>query len=118
MTEATSRHDAGDSPDPGEPSREANPGGSAIVDTYLRRTPGSAALQKRSEASMPGGASRALGHWLPYPVAFDRGEGADLIDVDRNRYLDLNNNFASLIHGHAYPPVTAAVAAQLRRGSA
>ena len=82
VTEATPRHDAGEIPDQGEPRREATPGGSAIVDEYLRRTPGSAALQKRSKASMPGGASRAVGHWLPYPVAFDRGEGADLIDVD------------------------------------
>jgi glutamate-1-semialdehyde 2,1-aminomutase len=50
-------------------------------------------------------------------VFADFGEGAYLTDVDGRRYLDLNNNFTTLIHGHGFSPVVEATAAALRRGT-
>ncbi|WP_352656799.1 aspartate aminotransferase family protein [Mesorhizobium sp. M0317] len=47
----------------------------------------------------------------------DRGDGAYLFDVDGQKFLDLNNNFTTLIHGHAFPPVVRAVSEQLKSGS-
>ena len=41
-----------------------------------------------------------------------------MVDVDGNRLIDFINNYTSLIHGHAYPPVCDAVSKQIRRGSA
>ena len=41
-----------------------------------------------------------------------------MADVDGNRYLDANNNFTSIILGHADPAIDAAVRAQLGRGTA
>lgn len=40
--------------------------------------------------------------------------GGRFVDCDGHEYLDLANNMASLVHGHAYPPVVAAVEATLR----
>ena len=53
----------------------------------------------------------------PIPRYAARGEGAFLIDVDGRRFLDLNGNFTTLIHGHAFPPVVEAVTRQLRSGT-
>lgn len=53
----------------------------------------------------------------PIPRYAARGEGAFLIDVDGRRFLDLNGNFTTLIHGHAFPPVVEAVTRQLHSGT-
>jgi glutamate-1-semialdehyde 2,1-aminomutase len=46
-----------------------------------------------------------------------RGEGAYLIDADRNRYLDLVLSWGPLIHGHAHPEVLSAVVEAAGRGT-
>ena len=37
------------------------------------------------------------------PLFVERGEGAELIDVDGNRYVDYVCSWGPLIHGHAHP---------------
>ena len=81
----------------------------SIEETYRVRTRRSAELLARAKRSMPGGLTRNFGYHPPYPVLHARGEGAYLWDVDGNRYVDLNYNGLSLIHGHAYAPVTEAL---------
>ena len=44
------------------------------------------------------------------PLFIERGEGAELFDVDGNRYVDYVCSWGPLIHGHAHPRVLAAVA--------
>jgi glutamate-1-semialdehyde 2,1-aminomutase len=90
----------------------------AIERDYLQRTPGSARMMERAAKSMPRGLTRTLSWFGPYPVVFDHGRGANLYDVDGNRYVDLFSNGMSLIHGHAYPPIEAALRAALGRGTA
>ena len=68
----------------------------------------SAALYARASAVLPGGISRLQTLIEPYPIYAARGEGAEIVDVDGTRRLDMMNNFASLIHGHARPEVVAA----------
>ncbi len=82
----------------------------SIEETYRARTAGSAALLARARQSLPGGLSRNFGYYPPYPVVDQRGQGSYLWDVDGNRYVDLNYNGLSLIHGHAYPPIAEALA--------
>lgn len=53
----------------------------------------------------------------PIPRYMERGEGAYLIDLDGRRFLDLNGNFTTLIHGHGFAPVADAVTRQLRSGT-
>jgi len=77
----------------------------------------SAALYERAKHVMPGGSTRATLYRKPHPFYASHGEGAFLWDVDGNRYLDLANNFMSLIHGHAHPRIVEAVTAQLARGT-
>lgn len=78
----------------------------------------SAQLSQRAHQVLPGGNSRSTIDLAPYPIYVVRGQGSRVFDVDGNEYVDFNNNYTSLIHGHAYPPVTEAVARQLPLGSA
>jgi glutamate-1-semialdehyde 2,1-aminomutase len=72
----------------------------------------SAELYARAVALLPGGvnspvrAMRAIGR---DPLFIARGEGAELVDVDGNRYVDWVCSWGPLIHGHAHPDVVAAV---------
>ena len=37
------------------------------------------------------------------PIFVERGEGAEIVDVDGNRYVDWVCSWGPLIHGHAHP---------------
>jgi glutamate-1-semialdehyde 2,1-aminomutase len=90
----------------------------AIEQAYVRQTPGSARLMGRAREFMPSGITRTLAWFAPYPLVFERGAGADVFDVDGNRYVDMFSNGLSLIHGHAYGPIDAALREALSRGTA
>src|SRR5690348_5227633 len=70
---------------------------------------------------MPGGvnspvrAMRSIGR--DHPVFVAGGEGAELIDVDGNVYVDWVCSWGPLIHGHAHPAIVEAVTAAARLGT-
>jgi glutamate-1-semialdehyde 2,1-aminomutase len=80
----------------------------------------SAALYRRALEVMPGGVNspvRAMGAIGRDPVFIARGEGAEVVDVDGNRYVDYVCSWGPLIHGHAHPEVLAAVSEAAARGT-
>lgn len=83
-----------------------------ILDRYASRTTKSRLLDQQAKTSLPGGDTRWATYHLPYPVYMLRGEGCTLTDADGNRYLDFQNNYTSLVHGHAHPAITAAIQEQ------
>lgn len=72
----------------------------------------------RERQVVPGGSMRAASWFKPYPSYVSRGEGCWVHDLDGNRVLDCANNFFSLVHGHAFPPVIEAIKKTLGRGTA
>jgi glutamate-1-semialdehyde 2,1-aminomutase len=89
-----------------------------LLEAYEARTPGSRRWMSTACRYLPGGDTRASAHYPPYPVVMLRGEGCRLVDLDGLEYLDFMNNFTSLIHGHAHPPIVKAVTEQVARGTA
>ncbi len=75
---------------------------------------------RRALEVLPGGvnspvrAMRAIGR---PPIFIDRGEGAELFDVDGNRFIDYVCSWGPLIHGHAHPAVLAALASAAGKGT-
>lgn len=75
---------------------------------------------RRAEAAIAGGVNSparsfgAVGGNPPVIVA--RGDGAYLIDIDGNRYIDYLAAFGPLVLGHAHPEVVAAGQAALAEG--
>ena len=67
---------------------------------------------------IPGGVSRNTLYREPHPDYADFGKGCFVTDVQGVQRIDMANNMASLIHGHAHPEIVAAVSEQLKRGSA
>ncbi|MTD45572.1 glutamate-1-semialdehyde 2,1-aminomutase [Conexibacter sp. W3-3-2] len=69
---------------------------------------------------LPGGVNspvRAMRSIDRTPLFVDRAEGAELVDVDGNRFVDYVCSWGPLIHGHAHPEILAAVQAAAVKGT-
>ena len=88
-----------------------------IEERYKQRTPKSAEHNARAKHRLPGGDTRTATFYQPYPVYMIKGKGCNLYDIDGNQYIDMLNNYTSLIHGHAHPKIIEAARAQLENGS-
>jgi glutamate-1-semialdehyde 2,1-aminomutase len=77
-------------------------------------------LFARARTLIPGGVNspvRAFGGVGGTPIFADRGEGAYLIDVDGNRYVDLVQSWGALLFGHACAEIVEAATAAAGRGT-
>jgi len=80
----------------------------------------SAEAYERALELMPGGVNspvRAMRQIGRDPIFVARGEGAELVDVDGNRYVDWVMSWGPLIAGHAHPEVISAVGAAAAAGT-
>jgi glutamate-1-semialdehyde 2,1-aminomutase len=80
----------------------------------------SAELYRRALESIPGGVNspvRAMGAIDRDPIFIARGEGAEMVDVDGNRFIDYVCSWGPLIHGHAHPRVLEAIVEAAGRGT-
>ena len=80
----------------------------------------SAELYRRAVDLLPGGVNspvRAMVAIGRTPIFVTRGHGAELYDVDGNRYIDWVCSWGPLILGHAHPAVVAAVAEAAAAGT-
>ena len=85
-----------------------------------RKTEESERLFAEASELMPGGVSspvRAFKAVGGTPVFVERGEGAYLVDVDGNRYVDYVLSWGPLVLGHAHPRVVAALEEAVGRGT-
>lgn len=81
------------------------------------KTPGSASRHARAVRCLAGGVSSSLRRGArPWPLYFDHGDGAYLVDVDGNRYADYTLAWGPLILGHASPVIAQAISAQAAKG--
>ncbi len=74
---------------------------------------------QRAQQHIPGGVNspvRAFAAVGGTPVFIERSEGACLIDVDGNRYIDYVGSWGPMIAGHAHPHVIEAVQQAATRG--
>jgi glutamate-1-semialdehyde 2,1-aminomutase len=74
----------------------------------------------RARQLMPGGVNspaRAFGAVGGEPIFIARGQGAYLIDIDGNRYIDYVGSWGPMILGHAHPEVVEAIARAARNGT-
>jgi glutamate-1-semialdehyde 2,1-aminomutase len=80
----------------------------------------SKAIYQRAVRLMPGGVNspvRAMRSIGRDPIFVERGEGAELIDVDGNRYVDWVCSWGPLIAGHAHADIVSAVTEAAKRGT-
>ena len=92
---------------------------SALVEArarYAAARPASAALHAEAVQVLPGGNTRSVLAYGPFPAAMARGEDCRLWDIDGHAYLDLCGEYTAGLFGHSEPRILAALQAALARG--
>src|ERR1700753_3392854 len=78
------------------------------------------AVNDRGLKVLPGGVNspvRAMRQIGREPIFIERGEGAELVDAEGNRYIDWVCSWGPLILGHAAPAVFSALIEAAKRGT-
>lgn len=83
---------------------------------YVARRPRSEALHQRARAAMPGGNTRSVLSYGPFPTAMARGQDCRLWDIDGHEYLDLCGEYTAGLFGHSEPRIHAAISAAMANG--
>jgi glutamate-1-semialdehyde 2,1-aminomutase len=78
-------------------------------EAYVARNPRSLARYVEATAVMPGGNTRTVLHYAPFPLAMARAEGCRLWDADGAEYIDFLGEYTAGIYGHSHPVIRAAV---------
>ena len=83
---------------------------------YAARNPLSQAADKSAERFLPGGNTRSVLHFDPFPMTMVKGEGAELTDLDGHRYTDFLGEFSAGLFGHSDEIIKAAIHEALDMG--
>ncbi len=83
---------------------------------YAARNPASAAQHAAATGAMPGGNTRSVLFYDPFPLTFARGAGARLYDVDGHEYADFLGEYTAGLAGHSHPAIRAAIGRALDGG--
>ena len=76
----------------------------ALIDArrrYVDANPVSASWAQRAADVLPGGNTRSVLHFDPFPFRVASAEGKHLVDVDGHRYVDLLGNYTAGLLGHS-----------------
>ncbi len=84
----------------------------------MRKPENSEKLYNQAREVITGGVSRNTVFRKPYPHYASTAKGCYITDIEGTERVDFANNMASLIHGHAFPPLVEAVTEQIRNGTA
>ena len=85
-------------------------------DNFKQRNPNSAAMHVSASEVMPGGNTRTVLHYAPYPLTFSKGEGAHLYDADGHKLVDFLGEYTAGIYGHSNPIIQSAIETAVRDG--
>ena len=88
----------------------------AAHESYRRARPRSAEADRRARLVMPGGNTRSVLDFAPFPFRVASAAGAELVDVDGHRYVDFCGNYTAGLLGHSPSAVREAIGATLDAG--
>ena len=83
---------------------------------YTARNPESLARHQAAAGALPGGNTRSVLFYAPFPLTMLGGEGCYLRDADGASYLDLLGDYTAGLYGHSDPTIAAAITEALGRG--
>ncbi len=76
---------------------------------FRARNPNSERMHENAARVMPGGNTRSVLHYAPFPLTFAKGTGARLVDVDGHELLDFLGEYTAGIFGHDDPVIRGAI---------
>ena len=83
---------------------------------YTSLNPQSQTAARDAERYMPGGNTRAVLHYDPFPLTMTSGQGAELTDLDGHRYVDFVGEFSAGLFGHSDEIIKEAITDALSKG--
>jgi glutamate-1-semialdehyde 2,1-aminomutase len=83
---------------------------------FSEANPHSLAQWQRACTALPGGNTRTVLFYSPFPLTMARGEAAYLWDLDGHRYADFLNDYSAGLYGHSHPVIRQAMAEALEAG--
>ncbi|MBX3706143.1 MAG: aminotransferase class III-fold pyridoxal phosphate-dependent enzyme [Pseudomonadales bacterium] len=83
---------------------------------YAAANPASRAAFEAAQAHMPGGNTRSVLYYPPFPLTLTGGEGCHVTDADGHRYIDTISEQTAGLYGHSNPTIERAVIEALRHG--
>jgi glutamate-1-semialdehyde 2,1-aminomutase len=83
---------------------------------YVAAHPECQTLFERAGRHLPGGNTRTVLFYEPFPLLIERAESATLYDADGRSYLDFLGEFTAGLYGHSNPTIRAAIEAALGDG--
>jgi glutamate-1-semialdehyde 2,1-aminomutase len=83
---------------------------------YAAANPRSRAADRDAKQYLPGGNTRTVLHFDPFPLTMVDGEGAELVDLDSHRYVDFVGEYSAGLFGHSEEIIKAAVRRALDGG--
>ena len=83
---------------------------------FKQRNLKSAAMHASASEVMPGGNTRTVLHYAPYPLTFSKGEGAHLYDADGHKLVDFLGEYTAGIYGHNNIIIQSAIETAVRDG--
>lgn len=89
---------------------------SESIDRYRQARPASERIFNDATLVLPGGNTRSVLFFPPFPPAMVRGEGCQLWDADGLRYIDALGEFTAGLYGHSEPVIRAAIQEALAQG--
>lgn len=85
---------------------------------YIAANPLSHAADQEAEQFLPGGNTRTVLHFDPFPLTMADGEEAELIDLDGHRYIDFVGEYSAGLFGHSNDTITSTINRALAHGYA
>jgi glutamate-1-semialdehyde 2,1-aminomutase len=85
-------------------------------EAYVTSAPASMARYVEATAVMPGGNTRTVLHYAPFPLAMARAEGCRMWDADGREFIDFLGEYTAGLYGHSHPVIRAAVDRALNNG--
>ncbi|MBI1777546.1 MAG: aspartate aminotransferase family protein [Proteobacteria bacterium] len=85
---------------------------SALTDAralFVKRNPNSGAIYQEALGALPGGNTRTVLFYAPYPLTMSKGDGAYLWDADGHKYADFLGEYTAGLYGHSHPVIRKAL---------
>ena len=83
---------------------------------YSAANPHSRARTQAAAQVMPGGNTRTVLHYTPFPLAWSGGKANRLTDLDGHEYLDFLGEYTAGLYGHSDPVIQGAISKALSDG--
>ena len=83
---------------------------------FAAANPTSAGLYEQACRAVPGGNTRTVLYYPPFPVSLARGDGCYVEDADGHRYADFVVEQTAGLYGHSEPAIQRAISSALAQG--